>query len=195
MSSSEKTVSPITTRSGMSLGRNLFKLVVPYLSPQSSIEQDKAAKGDSISMESSVDKPKIENELQIEVKNDDLNLEQVLKSDSKMESNPESPMDSSNDGSMISTSDMFKLDISQKVYEESDDEWPIREALIFRYNIFLTILGLNFNLDNPYITAFSYDFGPSCMHPSDFVKSCNDVAIGHALRGILLINFLVTSIL
>ena len=31
--------------------------------------------------------------------------------------------------------------------------------------------------------TFSYDYGDNVLHPSDFIRSCNDVAIGKALAG------------
>ena len=174
MSSENKAGTPITTRSGMSLGRNLFKLVVPYLSPQDSQQDSDSIKDEqSMAKESSVDGHKLEK--QNACSTDDIKLDKIV-------ADMNDPGSKTNE-SLISTSDMFKLDISSKVYEESDEDWPVREALIFRYLYLGYLKSVNFNLDSPYITFFSYDFGPSNMHPSDFIKSCNDVAIGHALKG------------
>ena len=32
-------------------------------------------------------------------------------------------------------------------------------------------------------TLLSYDYGPNVLHPSDFVSSCNELAIVRSLEG------------
>ena len=125
----EHTDSPVTTRSGTSLGRNLFKLVAPYLSPTDPTEQDKKIQIKSI--ESSDDKVKPDApENEKENASDDMQLDKVLAK------KPLTPVantsDLGSDESAMSGSDMFHLNISNRVYEDSDSEWPIREAIIFR---------------------------------------------------------------
>ena len=115
---------PIITRAGAKLGRNIFSRLVNSVSPFGAAESPPQKLNDSTGMES--DDSSDNDGTSVDLKRT-ISVQTELKFDRRRVKNGQSQENS------LELNDTDIIQMPPVVYDKSDDEWPIREALMFRF--------------------------------------------------------------